>query len=172
MNTTASIDWDRTPPRVPVLGSDDINNAPYTETAEDASLYESYTNSLSPALHETLDSLTGLTRWLKSFYVSDRPQCSDDMLMEMILKDYPRRTDILVDVMDFSPTRFERTQQKLQNVSACKLILTQGVSCANIRFLVLPGLDKPQWSVVRWMSVALAVLHVSILFPQEVHDSS
>ena len=133
MDTTAGIDWDRSPPRVPVLGSDDINNSPYTEEAEDASLYESYVNSLSPALHKTLNSFTGLTRWLKSFYVSDSPQCSDDILMEMIFKDYPRRTDILVDVMDFSPTRFERTQQKLQDVSACKLVLTQCVPWANIR---------------------------------------
>ena len=132
MDTTADIDWDRSPPRVPVLGSDDVNNSPYTEKAEDASMYENYINSLPPALHETLDSLTGFKRWLKSFYVSDSPQYSDDMLREIILKDYPRRTEILVDVMDFSPTRFERTQRQLQDVSACKLILTQCIPCANI----------------------------------------
>ena len=132
MGTKAGIDWDRSPPRIPVLGSDDINNSPYTEKAEDASLYESYIDSLSGPLHKTLDTFTGLKRWLKSFYVSDTTQYSDDILTEIILNDYPRRTDILVDVMDFSPTKFERTQQRLQDVSACKLILAQCIPCADI----------------------------------------
>lgn len=158
MNTTASISWDRTPPRVPILGSDDINSSPYTEKAEDASLYESYRHSLSPTFNGTLDSLARLRRWLVSSFGRGSPPCSDDMLMEMILKDYPRRTDILVDVMDFSPTRSERTQQKLQDVSACKSTSTPCVACTNLSSVFAhSGLHKPQWSAVRWMSVASAL---------------
>lgn len=154
MDTIASNNWDRTPPKVPILGSDDINSSPYTEKAEDASLYESYLHSKSSTLTGKLDSLTRLRRWLMSFSRPDGLPFSDDVLMEMILEDYPRRSDVLVDVMDFSPTRSERTQQKLQDVSTCKLVLTQHVAYTDF----LPsGLHKPQWSTVRWMLVSPAL---------------
>ena len=129
--TRESISWDKTPPKIPILGSNDINSSPYTEASEDASTYERYLDSHSPTLDRKFSLLTRLGRWLMSLFRPGSSPFSDDELMEMILKDYPRRTDILVDVMDFSPTRSERTQQKLQDVSACKLILTRCVACTN-----------------------------------------
>ena len=128
MDPRESINWDKTPPKIPILGSNEINSSPYTEASEDASTYERYLDSHSPTLDRKFDLLTRLGRWLMSSFRPSSSPFSDDKLMEMILKDYPRRTDILVDVMDFSPTRSERTQQKLQDVSACKLILSRCVS--------------------------------------------
>ena len=131
MDPTESINWDRTPPKIPILGSNEINSSPYTEASEDASTYERYLDSRSPTLNRKFDLLTRLGHWLISSFRLRSSPFSDDKLMEMILKDYPRRTDILIDVMDFSPTRSERSQQKLQDVSACKLILSQCVACTD-----------------------------------------
>ena len=111
------MEWDKTPPRVPVLGTDEINNSPYMEKAENATLYNTYVES---QVDVQSDYLSRGYRWIKSIFTSGgHRQLTDEQLIRMIHQDFPRRSEIMVDVMDFSPTESKRVQYPLHNVSAC-----------------------------------------------------
>ena len=112
------MEWDKTPPRVPVLGSDEINISPYTKKPDDASLYQRFFRN--NCQYEDASVVGRLGRWVARLFQPNSKPLGLDALIEMILKDYPQRSDVLVDVMDFAPTRSDRSQHKPQHVSACR----------------------------------------------------
>jgi len=115
----AAIQWDTTPPKIPVLGSDEINNTPYEARDDEASLYNRF---ISNQVAEDYNNIFAKSfRWTASLFGwASQLRMTDDDLIQLILKDYPRRPDLIVEVMDFSPGKFTRTTCRLEEMSVCK----------------------------------------------------
>lgn len=136
------IDWNRDPPQVPILGSNEINESPYTVPNQDTTLYKRFVRRRNAAQYwqtwRKAGGDAGLIGWLRdALWQWRQPQqpkpeedaaaaaaitdyALEDELIEMIHADFPKRSDVIVEVMDFAPGRCELTRPRFGEVSKCK----------------------------------------------------